>query len=64
MTELQQARADWLDALSKNVELECQVERLKQANFELQSQLINAQAMACIHEMNSSVMIHAMFSWV
>lgn len=61
MDELQKARADWLDALRRNVELECEVERLKQANFELQSRLIASQTMAMVHECTANALVQAMF---
>jgi hypothetical protein len=43
MTELQQARADWLNELSKNVQLQHENTKLRQQVFELQSKLIASQ---------------------
>jgi hypothetical protein len=50
MTDLQQARADWLTALQRVVDLEAEVERLKQANFELRYKLIAERTMVALYE--------------
>jgi len=48
MNELQKARADWLDAESRILALQKEVQRLTTANFELQMKLHCAQGEAAI----------------
>lgn len=50
MTELQQARADWLNAESRIVDLQRENQRLLQQNHELQMNLISMQCRATIAE--------------
>jgi hypothetical protein len=56
MNELQQARSEWLKELSRNVELESEVQRLKQENFEFRSRLLVAQTISCIHEQSTRLL--------
>jgi hypothetical protein len=56
MTDLQQARADYIETLQKLVTAEAEVERLKCANFELQSRLFMAQTQLAVHGAMSEVL--------
>ena len=56
MTDLQQPSADYLKALQNLIAAEAEVERLKCANFELQSRLFMAQTQLAVHGAMSEVL--------
>ncbi len=60
MTELQEARAKWLDAETRALQLQSEVTRLQRANYELQSQVITLSAQSSIWEIGYRNMTSAM----
>lgn len=62
MTELQQARADWLNAELRVVDLQRENQRLLQQNHELQMRLVSTQFRATIAEAMSTGLAQAMLT--
>lgn len=62
MTELQEARAKWLDSESRNVSLEKEKSDLMHKVFELQMKLVVSQARAQSAEIMLSAAVRAMLT--